>query len=45
MQGKWSKSDKFPIEERKQSKNHCSPVKLESKINDKKSNRPGEESG
>ena len=31
MQGKRSKVENFPSEERKQSKNHCSPVKLESK--------------
>ena len=33
MQGKWSKVKNFPSEERKQSKNHCSPVKLESEKN------------
>ena len=38
MQGKWSKVRNFTSEERKQSKNHCSQVKLESKKNDKKSN-------
>ena len=31
MQGKQSKGENFPSEERKQSKNHCSPVKLERK--------------
>ena len=36
MQGKGSKVKIFPSEERKQSKNHCSPVKLESKKNGKK---------
>ena len=39
MQGKRSKVKNFPSEKRKQSKNHCSPVKLESKKkkkNDKK---------
>ena len=36
MQGKWSKVKKFPSEERKQSKNHCSPVNLERKKHDKK---------
>ena len=41
MQGKWSKVKYFPSEERKQSKNHCSPVKLESKKNDKKVSYPG----
>ena len=45
MQEKWSKVKNFPSEERKQSKNHCSPVKLESKTNDKKNNRPGEVPG
>ena len=45
MQGKRTKMKIFPSEERKQSKNHCSPVKLESKKNDKKSNRPVEASG
>ena len=35
MQGKWSEVRNFPSE-RKQSKNHCSPVKLESKKHDKK---------
>ena len=34
MQGKRSKVKNFPSEECKQSKNHCSPVKLESKKND-----------
>ena len=38
MQGKWSEVRNFPSQERKQSKNHCSPVKLESKKNDKKNN-------
>ena len=42
MQGKWSKVKNFPSQERKQRKNHCSPVKLESRKNDKKNNRPGE---
>ena len=36
MQGKWSKFKNFESEERKQSKTHCSPVKLERKKNDKK---------
>ena len=36
MQGKWSKVKIFPSEERKQSKNHCSPGKLESNKHDKK---------
>ena len=36
MQGKWSEMRNFPSQERKQSKNHCSPVKLESKKSDKK---------
>ena len=36
MQGKWSEVRNFPSEERKQRKNHCSPVKLESKKNDQK---------
>ena len=45
MQGKWTNLENFRSEERKQSKNHCSPVKLESKKNDKKNNRPVEESG
>ena len=31
MQGKRTKMKNFPSQERKQSKNHCSPVKLESK--------------
>ena len=31
MQGEQTKVRNFPSEERKQSKNHCSPVKLESK--------------
>ena len=31
MQGKWSKVNNFPSEERKQSKNHCSQVKLKKK--------------
>ena len=31
MQGKRAKVKNFPSEERKQSKNHCSPVKLERK--------------
>ena len=38
MQGKQSNVKNFPSEERKQSKNHCSPVKLERKKHDKKSN-------
>ena len=42
MQGKWSNFKNFGLEERKQSKNHCSPVKLESKKNnDKKITNPG----
>ena len=41
MQGKRSKVRNFPSQERKQSKNRCSPVKLESKKNDKKLNDPG----
>ena len=36
MQGKWTNAENFASEERKQSKNHCSPVKLESKKNDEK---------
>ena len=36
MQGKRSKVKNFPSEERKQSKNHCSPVKLERKKYGKK---------
>ena len=36
MQGKRSKVKNFPSEKRNQSKNHCSPVKLERKKNDKK---------
>ena len=36
MQGKWSKVKNFPSEERKQSKNHCSPVILERKKHEKK---------
>ena len=36
MQGKWSKVKNFPSEERKQSKNNCSPVKLVRIIHDKK---------
>ena len=31
MQGKRTKMENFPSQERKQSKNHCSPVKLERK--------------
>ena len=31
MQGKQSNLENFPSQERKQSKNHCSPVKLEKK--------------
>ena len=34
-QGKWSNAENFASEERKQSKNHFSPVKLESKKEDK----------
>ena len=41
MQGKWSDVRNFPSEEHKQSKNHCSPLKLESKKNDKKRGDPG----
>ena len=41
MQGKWLNAENFASEERKQSKNHCSPVKLESKKNDKKIIDPG----
>ena len=36
MQGRWTNLENFGTEERKQSKNHCSQVKLESKKNDKK---------
>ena len=36
MQRKRSKVKNFPLQERKQSKNHCSPVKLERKKHDKK---------
>ena len=36
MQGKRSKVENYPSQEGKQSKNHCSPVKLESRKNDKK---------
>ena len=41
MQGKRSKVKNSPSEERKQSKNHCSPVKLKSKNNVKKIMDPG----
>ena len=41
MQGKWTEVRNFPSEEHKQSKNHCSPVKLESTKNDKKIIDPG----
>ena len=41
MQEKWSKVKNFPSEERNQSQNPCSPVKLESKKNDKKISDPG----
>ena len=41
MQGKRSKMKNFPSQEHKQTKNHCSPVKLESKKNDKKITDPG----
>ena len=41
MQGKWSEVRNFTSEERKQSNNHCLPVKLESKKNDKKIIDPG----
>ena len=41
MEGKWSKVKIFPSEERKQSKNHCSPVKLERKKHDKKAMASG----
>ena len=41
MQGKWSEVRNFPSEEHKQSKNHCSSVKLERKKNDKKIFDPG----
>ena len=44
MQGKRSELRNFPSQERKQSKNHCTPVKLESKKkNDKKLIDPGRE--
>ena len=36
MQGRWTNLENSALEERKQSKNRCSPVKLESKKNDKK---------
>ena len=36
MQGKGSNLENSPSQERKQSKNHCSPVKLERKKHDKK---------
>ena len=36
MQGKRSKLENFPCQECKQSKNHCSPVKLQSKKQGKK---------
>ena len=36
MQGKWSNAEISASEERKQSRNHCSPVKAESKKHDKK---------
>ena len=36
MQEKYSKVESFACEECKQSKNHCSPVKLESKKQGKK---------
>ena len=36
MQGKWTNLENSASQGRKQSKNHCSPVKLESKKNDKK---------
>ena len=36
MQGKRKKVKNFPSQERKQSKNRCSPVKLENNKNDKK---------
>ena len=45
MQGKRSKVKNFPAEVRKQSKNHCSPVKLESKKIDKKTIDPGRDRG
>ena len=45
MQGKWTNLEYFPSQERKQSKNHCSPVKLESKKKRLKNKRPGEGSG
>ena len=41
MQEKLSNLEKFASEERKQSKNHCSSVKLESKKQDKKIIDPG----
>ena len=41
MQRKWINAENFPSEERKQSKNHYSPVKLESQKNDKKIIDPG----
>ena len=39
MQGKRSKVKNFPSEECKQSKDHCSPVKLERKKLGKKNNQ------
>ena len=45
MQGKLSKVRNFPSEERKQSKNHCSPVKLERKKQDKNVKASRDESG
>ena len=41
MQGRWTNLENFGTEERKQSKNPCSPVKLESRKNDKKIIHPG----
>ena len=45
MQGKRYQVENFPPEERKQSKNHCSPVKLESKKKRLKKTLPGKGSG
>ena len=41
MQRKWSNAENLASEERKQSKNHCSPVNLESKKKGKKIIAPG----
>ena len=40
MQGKWSNAENFASQERKQSKNPCSPVKQESVKQDKKNYWP-----